>query len=1220
MPLPRIVVILLVLAASLASQATPQVDISAPPLRFTSGNTIDIAFGDFDEDGFQDYALNLASSNRIEVWRSDGFEGFELTDTLMGTGRQVEVVDWNGDGHLDLVTGRVSIYFGSGDGTFTLGVDEPSALAAAELTLGRFDDDEHLDVLVSSQGQEAIAILLGDGAGGLLPARVTFAPSPGNIEVGDVNGDNHADLLIPDRRTRALSYWPGDGTGLLPDLGFPLLDSSNAHDARAVDFNGDNHLDFVILEPGLNVAYGDGTGHFESPPTLLTTVINDRTLVVEDFDNDGILDIAIGGRAFHRELTIHIGLGGGNIGPEIYYETPSAGDIESLAAGDVNNDGMLDLVAHVDHFSASLASFLGNGDGTFQEVAIESATPEPARGNAPRTIVLGFFDGDSNLDVATLSQGDMYISFGDGTGGFALAQSFAVDMHHLASADLNGDGFTDLVGAAMFDESVHVFLGSASGTFSALPPVGAGYRCRWLAFGEFNGDTFLDVATANSEDAEGEEISILLNDGTGTLILDVSYPAGYEPNIVASGDWNEDGLADLMAINETTHSTTLFTTVSGPGDFAMFEKVATDNNAHTLALADLDADGDLDAAVSGGSGTTSILRGNGLGGFAVVQQLATGTSSRSLDAVDLDGDDRIDLVVKNEIPGEVAVHRNEGPSGFSPAIPHPVAISSDRARLGDITNDGILDITALALGSFDRIVTLEGDGAGGFATLEDPITLAFEPDDLEKADIDGNGTLDIIAAQGRATTLTYFKNDGFGIFERLELPSSSGPVEIATGFFNGDSFEDFAAACEDGDRVTTYLGNATVPSLRRDFPVGSAPKAVATGDFDEDGHTDLVVANSGSDSATLLFGDGVGGFSPETLAGDLFEPRDVIVGQFDDLLDPDGHLDLAFVNSGADAVVVLTGDGTGNFGNAAAFPVTLEPWKIATDDFDRDGHLDIVVTALSGATQIFFGTGFGTFPDATSLPASGTTVELADVNRDGRNDILLTNNERDVLHVVLANATRTPSSVFSFALDNPSAVVGGNFDDERDVDVVVGTAHLGPLRLLRNQSFDPLRCRAGNVNDLVGARAETLTVNGSIGAPRREVAVDSTDSIRVALERAPTPAAGSRYYVGVWAGPPTSDTTARVPALIGYSCFQMIRNQPDYLMPIEVANTIRPTDPRLDPPSGTATGNPVPGDVLVIPPGLAPGTVLTVQGILGDGGTSAAKPVSLTNAVVVTVE
>src|SRR5262249_31367588 len=212
-----------------------------------------------------------------------------------------------------------------------------------------------------------------------------------------------------------------------------------------------------------------------------------------------------------------------------------------------------------------------------------------------------------------------------------------------------------------------------------------------------------------------------------------------------------------------------------------------------------------------------------------------------------------------------------------------------------------------------------------------------------------------------------------------------GPFSVAVADVNGDGRPDLLAANQGSNSVSVLLNQtapgATTPifSAAADFGVGTTPRAVAAADVNGDGLPDLIVANSGSNNVSVLLnqttpGAGTLSFAAATSFPVGTDPRSVAAAA----VNGDGLPDLIVANTGSGTVSVLLnptppGAGTPSFAAATSFLVGVSPTSVAAADVNGDGKLDLLVAnQFSGTVSVLLnattpGAGTPSFAAATSF-------------------------------------------------------------------------------------------------------------------------------------------------------------------------------------------------------------------------------------------------------------
>lgn len=332
----------------------------------------------------------------------------------------------------------------------------------------------------------------------------------------------------------------------------------------------------------------------------------------------------------------------------------------------------------------------------------------------PESVALGDVDGDNDIDiiVAITSTGNVSVFLNNGDGIFATPIDYAADLtpRSVAVGDVDNDNDLDVVVANRSSHNVSVLINNGSGMFAAPVNYAADIGPESVALGFLNGDNFLDIVVANSL---ADNVSVLLNDGDGTFEPKVDYATvmvgGTES--VALGDVNGDTSVDIVVANLFTDNISVLLN-NGSGAFGAASNFAAGDGPDSVALGDLEGDNDLDiVVVNFFSGDASVLINNGAGAFAAPVSYAMGNVPRSVALGDLDNDGDLDMVAANFGSNNVARRLNNGDGTFGAASISTVGNRPLSVALGFLNDDNLLDLAVAnssSIANDDNVAVLFG--------------------------------------------------------------------------------------------------------------------------------------------------------------------------------------------------------------------------------------------------------------------------------------------------------------------------------------------------------------------------------------------------------------------------------------------------------------------------------------------------------------------------------
>jgi hypothetical protein len=603
---------------------------------------------------------------------------------------------------------------------------------------------------------------------------------------------------------------------------------------------------------------------------------------------------------------------------------------------------------------------------------------------------------------------------------------------------------------------------------------------------------------------------------------DGTLTTGTNPFSIAVSDLNGDNKPDLVVANRGEDTVTVYLNTTGPAGPISFDAGVSTNTGDepaSIAIDDLDEDGDRDIAIANAgsgtdSGTVSILRNSGAGVFPnpSVLTLVTGlTQLDSVAAADINLDGRVDLAVTRNAGGQMRTFRNT--------------------------------------------TTLPGTPTFA-ATPGSPLTVPAGPTMVLLALIDGDARPDIVVSSFDADAVGVLRTQsaGFDFDALVSFPVGDGPGRPVASDFDGDGKLDVAVVNRNADTVSVLLntsaGGTVSFATYQTFPAGDEPFDLASADFDQDGKPDLAVANRSSNNLTILrntsSGVGVIGFDVLLTIPVGSGPQGIVAGLLDDGLRPD----LAVANGNANTVTLLRNAGPpGSLQFSAASSTASEggsaPTIAVTRTDGTTGQVSATVSVLIGGTaatptDFILATTTVTFNDGDAVPKTVSLTIVDDQIDEDDETVQLRLSATGDGAIIGAQATHTltvidndTANVIVTQSGGATAVTEGGLGDSFDLvlatqptsDVTISFAtgsQLAPIasELFTTANWNTVRTiTVAAVDDLVseGAHSGQIAMTASSADPKYNNF--GLASIAVAITDNDTPG----FTVSPTAGPTTTE-------------------------------------------------------------------------------------------------
>jgi hypothetical protein len=731
--------------------------------------------------------------------------------------------------------------------SFSAGTSPTSVVA------GNFKSSAFMDLAVTNQ--HGVSILLGAGNGAYHP-RVDYSfPTGSNpqwvVAFAAAAGSYAQDLAVVNQGTGTVTIMNNNGDGTF-QIGPSYPAGTNPRMAVLGDFNGDGVQDLAVVDSGagpgtsgVSVLLGHGDGTFQAAkftPAGTTSI----ALAAGDFNSDRLQDLVVANSG-SDDISLLVSKGDGTFQPAVNFKLDQPGisvSPTSLAVDDFNKDGILDIAAatpDVQGYAILQGTFSG-GTAGFGPPAYHKLD-DPNFVNNKNVIITAHMHDNITPDlvIANYSSNHVTVLLGAGDGTFPTSQSYAAGPEPTCVAPVfsNSFGYQDLVVSNnAVDGVVTLLLGTGTGGLQAAPLYRSAFTPQSLAVGDLNNDGILDIVAASPSGSTGLGAGVTMlgngdgfvfGKGGGTFQPPITWTTAGATSI-ALGDFDGDGKLDLVSTYPTPGNGNVSVWLGkGDGTFSTATPFTAGTTPDTVAVADLNGDGKLDLVVGNhGSGNISVFLGNGDGTFQAPANYSTPAAGTpdSLVVTDFNGDGKPDIAVA--ISGinasSVALLLGTGNGTFQAAIPMPSGFHSSgtlRIAAGDFNGDGKFD---LAVTDGATLSVLSGNAAGAIPTpamysLVD--AGAAINGTVVVADFNGDGTPDIAVTTRDGIMVL---SGGSSPFQYLVNYNPFLGGAIAVGDFNGDNRPDIVTADSLQDSVPTD----TVAVLLNTTTFHTAPLTVAT--------------------------------------------------------------------------------------------------------------------------------------------------------------------------------------------------------------------------------------------------------------------------------------------------------------------------------------------------------------------------------------------------------
>ena len=546
------------------------------------------------------------------------------------------------------------------------------------------------------------------------------------------------------------------------------------------------------------------------------SILDPRTAIVVDMDNDGDLDV-VSACHYNEKIVWHENLDGQGDFSFLKNISTDANGVVSLFGIDIDNDGDNDIVSA--EINSGILAWYENVNGlanSIQKHIIDTNI------SILRDVYVADIDEDGDNDVVAISYNE--IIWYENTNGFGFFESGILVSNNISYgnavyvSDLDGDGDLDILSTSGNDgkvawyqnldgqgnygtqQIIRLYNSTASdvsaadidgdGDMDVISNSSIGDILMWHenidGLGNF---TFHHYISTTSDGAKAIFVDDIDNDGDIDIISAEQTVVYYEndngngnfvqsqilsdnigqPSSVYVADIDNDGRKDILSANPNYGKLTWHHYNNIENHFNSIKMPMIDTNVLIdLLYVDIDSDGDLDIATSSYyDGELSWFENlDGIGSFSEQIIIENSQNTRCSSYADVDNDGDIDVITLSSYLGIVSFYENlDGQGNFGSEVVIDQILGANSIDVEDVDGDGDLDLI-IASENYDTIHLVKN--SGGQANFESPVIVSdqlYYPYGVKFVDLDGDNDKDIMAVSASYGGLFWYENtDGLGLY------------------------------------------------------------------------------------------------------------------------------------------------------------------------------------------------------------------------------------------------------------------------------------------------------------------------------------------------------------------------------------------------------------------------------------------------------------------------